>query len=278
MRGTITAAAFALSGIASSLATVVLLILVDALTGMDVFGLFVWFIVPFGAIICGAFSASGYYLAAKRLHVPPGWVVLAEMVTIAAVTQLLIYYAKYRLALIDGVPASSLMTFAVFTDRLMTQSSYFFLARPMGELGYLVAAAQFVGMLIGGGWTFAVLNMQARCADCRTYLRKLAVKRDSFLDEEGFAAHYDHEFDHPLASREFAGHVAKRHRPTTRLRSGAYKLTTIVFGCPECARQTIAQDVSYWGAKGFARDASLARTIAVPLGMDMAPVYRGVIP
>lgn len=265
-----------IGGIVTTLLTVVLNAAIYSGTGMNLFGFSLWFIVPVGAIICGGGAALGYYLAASYFHRPPTRSLLWQMVLIAAVAQVLIYWTEYRLTL-DAVPALRGMSFWTYLDATFTTSRLVVRAAiespEMGGFGYVFALIQFAGFLVGGLFVFTQLEDQPGCAACGTYFRTLHVKRDAFPDDEAFGAYYDHEFDHPVDSPEFAAHVGKTH--SSRNQAGMFRLKTDILGCPSCHAQAVTQIVSYWGARGIQPEDGLSRVIPIPPGIDVVPAYRG---
>ena len=265
-----------IGGVLTTLLTVAINAAIYSGTGINLFGFSLWFIIPVGAIICGGGAALGYYLAASYFHRPPTRSLLWQMVLIAALAQIMIYWTEYRLT-IDAVPALRGMSFWTYLDATLTSSRLVIRAAfetpEMGGFGYLFALIQFVGFLVGGLFVFTQLEQQPGCVDCGKYLRTLHVKRDAFADGEAFGAYYDHEFDHPVDSREFAQHVGKTH--DSRNQAGMFRLKTEILGCPSCRAQAVTQTVSYWGARGFEPEDALSRVIPIPRGTDVVPAYRG---
>jgi hypothetical protein len=107
---------------------------------------------------------------------------MALMVLLAAATMFFIYYLDYvTLVLDDGRKASALIEFSDYVDLALTKSHMRFGrgARDVGEvgeMGYWLAAVEFVGFLVGGVATFGLITALPRCGGCGSYLRKLKTK------------------------------------------------------------------------------------------------------
>lgn len=271
--------AVTLSGIASTLLTVIVIAAIHAGTGINLFAFSLWVFVPVGAVLAGGFAAFGYYLAASRFNQPPSRALLVQMVVIAAIAQVLIYATEYWLATRPGGPLRlEQISFWDYLNQTLTTSRIVMrngvvVSPEVGGFGYVLALIQFAGFLCGGLFVFMQLEEQPACGDCGKYLRTVATKRDRFADDDAFGAYYDHEFDHPVDSPEFASHVGKQHE--ARNRPGMFRLKTTVLGCPSCGSQTVLQVVDYWGARGIQPEDGLTRAITIPRGVDVASAYRG---
>ena len=83
--------AVAAFGLVTSLLTVILVTLISAATGFNVFTFSLWVVIPVGAVLTGLVAASGYYFGSRWLSHPPSFLLLAQIILIAAATYLLIY-------------------------------------------------------------------------------------------------------------------------------------------------------------------------------------------
>jgi hypothetical protein len=174
--------------------TAVANVLFSRILGINFFTLKFWFIVPGGAGICGFLGASGAMLAARYFNIRPTGRDAIAMVVVAAATMVLIYYLDYAtLVLANGRKASDLVDFATFVDLALTKShmragrAVQIDAGEVGQWGYALAAAEFIGFLVGGAVTFLLIRDLPRCAECDSYLRKLKTKKSPELtfDEAG---------------------------------------------------------------------------------------------
>jgi hypothetical protein len=150
--------------------------------GLNLFTLKIWLIIPAGALIVGMLGTSGAILAARYFNIRPNLFDMALMVLLAAATMFFIYYLDYvTLVLDDGRKASALIEFSDYVDLALTKSHMRFGrgARDVGEvgeMGYWLAAVEFVGFLVGGVATFGLITALPRCGGCGSYLRKLKTK------------------------------------------------------------------------------------------------------
>ena len=84
-----------LCGIATSLLTVALVVLIERLFEVSIVGWMVWFFVPAGAILCGLVAASGYFGGALLFHRRPGPFVPISMMVVSGATFVLIYVGHF---------------------------------------------------------------------------------------------------------------------------------------------------------------------------------------
>lgn len=278
MIGAISRGGVALAGLATSAAVAIGLTIVAATTGFDAFSLIVRGFIPAGAIASGALAASGYFFAAKHMQVPATKLLALQMFVIAALTQLLVYLLGWAFTSIDGVPAH-MLSFGVYIDRLLTTAHELvsiderhFDAGEAGGDGYLYAIIEFIGLMVGGGWIFFALVDQPTCPACGNYLKTVASKRDSFSSLDDFMAYYEHEFDDPVDSPEFARFVGPRRK--TGLGRTAFELFTKVRACTGCAVQTVDEKVMTRASGQWDEAIDLSRSIDMPAGIDVAPSYR----
>src|SRR5258708_34514017 len=82
-------------GVAPSLLTVALIVLIEQLLDVSVFTWMLWFLVPAGAILCGIVAASGYFVGALLLHRRPGVPLLISMMAVSCAPFFLIYAVHY---------------------------------------------------------------------------------------------------------------------------------------------------------------------------------------
>lgn len=282
MRGALASGGVVLGGVATSLLTVAGITLIDLITGFNLFSFSLWFIIPVGAMICGAVAASGYYIASIVLHKRPKPILLLQMVVVAALTQLLIYYAEYAMLTVDGTPASSLISFPDYMDLVLTKTHYKagramqIDAGEVGSFGYWLAALDFIGFIAGAVFLYLYLTKRAFCEACGKYFSTLKAKTDLFETHEEFADYYDGEFSDPVDSQEFAERVHwERHHDAAQ---GSIKLSTKVLGCPSCAEQIVSETVDVFNGKEWKAVNELARSVRMPEGMDVAAVYGGEQP
>lgn len=267
------------AGVVTSIATAFIVTLISNMTGFNLFSFSIWVILPAGAGFCGFAAASGYYFAAKYLHIMPSKSLLFQMVLVAAFTQLGIYYLEYLTLDIDGQKVSSIVSFETYLDVLLTKT-HMRIGRGLqhdtgevGSFGYWLAAIHFVGFMIGDLALYFQLADQSNCADCKKYLNSIITKKDSFDDFDSFAAYYDGEFSNPVDSQEFAEHVGVDHTGS-KAEKGSLRLETQLLNCPQCGDQTVSQKVFVSNGKDWKDVNDLKRIVAIPKGLDVTPAYR----
>jgi hypothetical protein len=267
-----------LAGVVTSIATAFAVTAIDMAIGFNAFTFSLWFIIPAGAGLCGFAAASGYYFAAKYLHVMPSKRLLLQMVVVAALTQLLIYWLEYKTAVVEGQNVSSFVPFTTYMDVILTKAHYH-VGRAMqidtgetGSFGYFLALLQFLGFMIGGAFVYLHLSNQPACKDCNRYLHAVAKKEDSFDDYDTFAAYYDGEFQHPVDTPEFAEHVGTDYT-ASGVHKGSVRLETRVMNCPQCNAQTVVERVRVNTGRDWKDINELTRRVSIPTGVDVAPCY-----
>jgi hypothetical protein len=274
----IRASGVALAGLVTSLLTAILVTAIDKLTGFNVFTFSIWIVVPVGAGICGVLAASGYYLGAKVLHQRPTPILLVQMVAIAALTLILIYWLEYQTTSVDGMYISQAVSFPDYMDIVLTKT-HMRLGRggidtgEVGSFGYWLAFFEFVGFLLGGTLVYIYLRNQPTCSPCNKYLRTLTRKKDSFADVESLSAYYDNEFANAVDSPEFAAHVGTKHS-TGKTEQGAFNLETKVLGCPSCGCQAVSEKVQVFDGRDWKDVDQLTRFVPMPAGTNVAHAYR----
>lgn len=279
MRKLLEKGGIAFAGLATSLMTAGLVTLFHMWTGFNLFSFSILVIVPAGAGACGFLAASGYYLAAKLLHQKPTKALFLQMVAIAALTQALIYWLEYQTASVDGVNVTNLVSFGQYLDIMMTKV-HVRIGRgagvdtgEAGSFGYWLAALDFIGFLVGGGFVYALLKGIPSCNACDKYLRSAIKKKDSFSDIEEFAPYYENVYAHPVDSAEFVAHVG-REFSAGKAEKGTINLTTTVFECPQCFGQAVRENVQVFNGKEWKDISDLKRFVEMPHGVDVRPAFR----
>lgn len=276
------ASTVAVAGLATSIATAAANALVDRLIGFNFFAFSFWFVVPVGSLVCGFAAASGYYFGAKFFHIRPSKLLLVQMVVIAAITQLLIYWFEYQTLYIDGVHVADFVPFESYMDIALTKQHLKvgrigqFDAGEVGQGGYWLAVLDFLGFVVGGGFVYFLLLQTPSCRPCEKYLRTLVKKKDSFGDVEEFTAYYEAEFSHPIDSPEFAEHVGKEHS-AGKAQSGTINMTTCVLECPSCGDQAVTETVQIFNGREWKDWGEWKRFVPLPKGSDVRRAYSGLL-
>lgn len=268
----------ALAGLVTSLATVAIVTLVDMWTGHNIFTLSVLVVIPAGAVGCGFAAASGYFLTAKFLHQRPTKILLLQMIVIAALTQVLIYWAEYKTLVVDGTNVSDFIPFTQYLDITMT-SAHMKMGRALtsdmgevGSFGYWLAFFDFIGFLGGGVAVYLALKALPTCEACDKYLRQALTKKDSFADIDDFVPYYDNVYANPVDSPEFAAHVGREYS-AGKAQKGTINLTTLVYECPQCFGQSVMETVQVSNGRDWKDVDTLKRFVTMPKGVDVRPSF-----
>lgn len=270
----------AIFGLITFALTVAAVTVLDRLTGFNLFSLSVWVVVPVGAIVTGMAAASGYYFGSLFFHTRPTWFLLVQVLVVAALAMGAIYYFEYATIVLDnGVRVADYVGFQRYMEVRLT-SSHLRIGRgqtdtgAVGDFGYVLAAIRFVGFVLGGFGTWAILRSQPVCQTCSRYLRKLTSRAQRFEDQNTFGVYWDHLFKHPVDSPEFSEWL--RYDPTTaEQKVGDVLATSTLKGCPHCKTQLVAQTVQVMNKQGWSDVHSLTRNIRIPVGIDLRPIFKG---
>lgn len=255
-------------------------VLVEKYFQVNIFSLSVWGILPMGAIMVGVAAASGYYLGAVWLHRPPTKILLFQMIAVAGITQLTIYYFDYLLVLQNNSQITTdLFPFTAYLKLRFTHMSIEFFRPHMntgevGAFGYVVAVIQFAGFLLGGFGVYNKLRSKLICNDCTQYFRVLSNKLQRFADYESAATHY-----HALTNANFSSpeYVQILHSSTGAgpRGLGKYSTSSILFGCPNCGQQAVEDKLLVVTEKKSYRDEQgERRCLLVPKELNLLATFR----
>jgi hypothetical protein len=269
-------------GIATFLLTVVAVVLIEHFTSFNIFTLSFFVVIPAGALICGAAAASGYYLGALWLHTRPTFLILAQILLVAAIAQLAIYYGEYRLLdLGDGRMASDVVNFEDYLDVYLS-STHLRVGRgavdtgAVGNFGRVLAFIQFLGFIVGGIFVFVMLRVYPVCEKCGRYLRTLAKRSQLFSKQEDFTRYYDTVFEVPVDGPDFVTLMTWQQGKGEKVVKGTVQCETTLRGCPHCKTQRIFQEIKVWDEKEFRDVPQLTRHLRIPDGIDLVSAFKAV--
>jgi hypothetical protein len=279
MRGLLENFGIALCGLATSILVAIANVAVARITGFDFFTFAIWIFVPAGALFTGYAAASGYYFGSLYFHKKPNAILLIQMVMIAGLTQLLIYWLGYAtMVLDDGRRVADLIPFGEYLDLLLTTAHYRMArASDMGEVGtfgYWLAAIQFAGFLVGGLSIFISLREKPLCQSCNSYLRPLAKKQKSFADAEAAGGYYNRLTTLAVDGQGFAA-LIRSEAKVDKVAKGAMQVDTSLLGCPACKAQMVEEKFQGYNGQEWKDLSKLDRRVNVPPGVDLSPVFRG---
>lgn len=265
-------------GLVTSVLTALAVVAVSKMTGFDLFTFSVWLVVPVGAAITGFAAASGYYFGSLYFHKRAGWPLLIQMVAIAGVTQLLIYYMGYNtLVLDDGRRATDIVSFGQYLEISLTSAHYSIGRRAtdlgeVGRLGYLLATLQFLGFLAGGLAIYGWLLAKPVCAACNLYLRPLSRREKTFPSPDSATDYLEALSRYAVGGPEFAALIRSDAKATAE--KNAVFVKTFLHGCPQCKAQLVEEEVQVYDGREWKDVNALSRRINVPTGVDLLAVFR----
>lgn len=269
-----------LGGLATTAAMALLAAGIATLTGFNIFSFSLWFVVPIGAILCGAAALSGFYFVSHRLHLKPAWWMVIPLIVFAAVGYLSVYYLEYQwLTLDDGRRATDIVTFSQYLDLLLTNQTMHAgrggqASVPLGDAGYWLAAIEFLGFMIGGAWIYVALRSARACLVCQQYLRKRGERVRYFNTPDQADDYYSGLFDHYVDSDEFARKASLGHSKATTS-DGAMRVVTHLLDCEGCHRQLWVDEPSAFNGKEWRELRELNREIVIPPESNVARFVRG---
>jgi hypothetical protein len=270
----------ALCGLATSILVAIADVALARMVSFDFFTFSLWVVVPVGAMLTGFAAASGYYFGSLYFHKRATATLLVQMVVIAGITQLLIYWMGYTtLVLEDGRRVADLVPFGQYLDIALTKAHYR-IGRAqsdtgeVGSFGYWMAVIQFVGFLVGGLAIFMFLRAKAVCPNCDLYLRPLSKKQKTYPNAEAASAYYDKVFTLPVDGADFAA-LVKSEAKVPKPEQGALLIDTALLGCPKCKVQLVEEKVKGYNGKEWKDLNNLDRRVPIPSGVDLSAVFRG---
>lgn len=270
----------AVSGLITFMLVVLAVIVVNLLTGFNVFSFSFWVVIPAGAVLTGVAAASGYYFGSLFFHTRPTWFLLIQILIVTAAAQLVIYYGEYRsLVLDDGTMASDAIGFWDYLDtylrsmHLKAGHGGHIDSGEVGDFGYWLAVIDFIGFILGGFFVFFMLQTYPTCWKCSRYLRKITKTGQMFADHEQFGKYYDTLFLHPVDSKPFAD-LMKGNPKVRKPALDTVLIGSDLLGCAHCKTQLLAQKVQILGKKGWKDIPKLTRNVRLPDGVDLRQVVK----
>ncbi|MGX5831243.1 hypothetical protein [Mesorhizobium sp. 43Arga] len=268
------------SGLITFGLVVLAVIVINHITGFNVFSFSFWVVIPAGAVLTGVAAASGYYFGSLFFHTRPTWFLLVQILIVTAAAQLVIYYGEYRsLVFDDGTMASDVIGFRDYLDTYL-RSMHFKAGHgghidtgEVGDFGYWLAVIDFIGFILGGLFVFFMLQTYPTCWKCTRYLRKITKMGQMFPDHEQFAKYYDTLFQHPVDSKPFAD-LMKGNPKVRKPTLDTVLIGSDLLGCAHCNTQLLTQKVRILGKKGWKDIPKLTRNVRLPDGVDLRQVVK----
>ncbi len=111
------------------------------------------------------------------------------------------------------------------------------------------------------------------CGSCELYLRPLSKKEKTFHNAESASNYYDHLFQHPVDSNEFA-ELIRGKAFVSKPAQGAVKVATVLHGCPKCETQMIEEKIKVFNGREWKDADKVSRRVAIPSGIDLVPTKK----
>jgi hypothetical protein len=286
MKSLIGSLGLALCGLLSSVVVALADVFLERATGISVFGLTLWFVLPAGAVCAGIAAASGYYFGALYLDRRPTPMLLWQMVLVAAFAQFLIYYLSYAsTGLEDGSSLSDVLSFWQYMDARLSTSRL----RRIGLLtsetitpftGYVffLAAIQFLGFLAGGLSVYYFLRERPYCTACNLYLRLLATKEKFFPSSMPAFAYFNSLTKCDVQHAQFSELLNAPANEAMKPAYGAHKVDAVLRGCPACKRQLLENKMWAYNGNDWKVEYAVQHQADVPHGVDLISVFGGSAP
>lgn len=239
-----------LAGAITSILTVVALVLCEQWFELRFFSVMHWFVIPTGAICSGIVAASGIYFASVWLHTRPTRALLWQMVLIAAVTQMLVYYVQYlSVELEDGTALADVASFGAYLSFTLGNAQYSFGSSKsgldIGRVGYVFAGIQFLGFLAGGMVPYVSLQSKRACERCQKYYRELSHSVRKFETPAQFQAFQSRLECFPPFSESYLAQLREPHERSLRnTKAGAVDLHVRLLECPGCKDQKLLEQAN----------------------------------
>jgi hypothetical protein len=261
------------SGAATCLLTALANLLVERWTNFSIFSMSIWVVIPVGAVLVGAAGASGAVLACRYFNFKPAALDFIAMVGMAAATMVLIYYLGYSTLVLDGGQrASDVVSFAQYFDVVVTKA-HMRLGRGMtdtgevGQFGYVLAAIQFAGFLVGGAAVFFWLRGMPMCEECSLYFKKIARKTVGPMSlpeaEAALKALRSGDLD------TYKSGLTATSSEATPKKERKAKLSVTLLNCPGCNKERVTETIEVNNGKEWKEVKNLGRSANVPAGVSL---------
>jgi hypothetical protein len=249
------------------------------ITGINLFSFKIWFIVPVGALGIGLLAGGGGLLAARVTNYSPKIIDAMWMALFAGFSMFLIYYIEYStMVLSDGRRVSDFINFELFMKITLTEN-HMRLGRGgrdagrVGEFGYFLAAAEFIGFLVGGLASYGILMKLDQCHSCSAYMRKLKTSESGIVSNatgDEILRHMREGSIDELVS------MVRGQAPKTRKTSSGFStnFTHRLLGCPKCKAEALEQRVSMFVGNEWKDIPELRRRVNFKAGTSFRAAFE----
>ncbi len=178
-------------GFCTSLATAILLWLVDITTGFSLYMFSACLVIPVGAMFSGGLAASGYYWGAKLFGRRPTCRLLLYMVCISLFTFFFMHFLTYASMKLLGVGGPEHASFFSHIATVYRESEVRIRHTNIGKMGawaYVEIPLEIIGFALGGLAVYGWLLAQPYCEACSRYMSKKGKQTRYTEDEDAFTA------------------------------------------------------------------------------------------
>jgi hypothetical protein len=115
----------------------------------------------------------------------------------------------------------------------------------VGWFGYLLAAREFAGFLIGGFVAYAALRSKVICPSCNLYMRKLKEVQHTFNDIDSAGSYLLAWEKEPLTNQRIST-LLVGNTIEGELDANSVRVTTTLQGCPLCKNRRLDHDLAVY--------------------------------
>lgn len=268
------AAAGLLTTIAVVIANAGLALAVD----FNLFTLMVFFVLPMGAIACGAASVYGFFYTSHKLHLKPSPWMLLVLLSLGAIAYFGIHFAEYSYMNVDGIIVRDRLSFGEYMQ-LVTGEQTLRAGRGRTEvnvssrMGFWLSVIQFVGLVGGSAWVYPVLSRSRACLGCQKYLSAVGERHRYYKDRHEGAWFYDNIFEMPVDGPEFAEALSiGQEKPPSD--PAGISISSRLYECVNCHRQLWEDKLSVWTGKEWSSQPKFDRAIQIDPDINVARFFK----
>jgi len=237
-------------GATTSIATAVLLALVETHLNIAIYSFSFLFVIPVGSFMAGLLAATGYVLGARFFNHRPGALLVLSILAVSTSTFFIVHYLNYNWLQIgifqvhvrDHIPFKEYLRLVLTHAAIETR--HFGSTGELGTLGYVYAGLQILGFSFGGLGAYCWLLTMPYCETCSKYFAH-KVTIDRYADDPDKLV----AFMETLVSALKADHVAKAIKlykdfGSSELKGRPVRIQLKLWGCKKCARNAFRFTVS----------------------------------
>ena len=196
---------------------------------------------------------------------------------------MLIYWYKYTSLEVDGkfvrdfIPFGEYLRLTVENTTLTTYGrGGYHKFEKVGWFGYLLAAQEFVGFLIGGFVAYNALRSKAICPSCNLYLRKLKEAQHTFINADSAGTYLLAWEKEPLTSESISSLLVS-NTMDGEPDAEAVRVNTTLQGCPICKYRKLDHDLAVLSDKKWKSIANLSNAYELTVGDGFKPFSTSTV-